>query len=294
MRNLCEAIMGKIVSSVTDAVGLTDSKAGERAAAASQAAAGTQAQYQQEALDYLKQQEALPTEIRNQALQQLQGLYMGDQPLYDQQQLIQQAQASPLYGAIMGGQQAGEEAILRQAGATGGLRSGDPQAALADYNTQLQNQALLESYNQQLGMQQQQLGGIQSLAQLPSGAGQIAGLTSGIGQTLAQGQTAAAQAQLAGSQQNVGNLLGLGQLGIGVAGLFSDIRLKENIEYQGRENGYPVYTWDWNETAKKLGMTGSGYGVIADELEKINPDAVGERDGYKTVNYEMIGVNYVL
>lgn len=294
--------MGKIVSGVTDFIGLTDSKAGERAAAASGQAAALQAQYQQDALEYLKQQEALPSAIREAALPQLAGAlgvpgYTGPDISVDQAQLVRQAQESPLYSALVGGQAAGEEAILRQAGATGGLRSGNVQAALADYSTQLQNQALLQSYDEQRGLReaeiQRQLGGLSGLAGLSSYAPQIAQGTAGIGQTLGQGITAGAQARATGSQQNISNLLGLGQLAIGGAMAFSDIRLKDNVTYQGVENGYPVYTWYWNEEAyEKHGLKGKGFGVIADDVESINPEAVVIDGEFKKVRYDVIGVNH--
>jgi hypothetical protein len=132
---------------------------------------------------------------------------------FGQQDLIQQARTSPLYGAMMGGREAGEEAIMRRAGATGGLRSGNVQEAMYDYNTQLQNQALLQSYNQQLQ-------GLQGLAGLPSYAPQIASGMAGVGQTLGAGITGAgtsrAQGQVASGQawqqglQGISNIIGSG------------------------------------------------------------------------------------
>lgn len=168
-------------------------------------AADVQAQSQMEALEYLKQTEAIPQQFREGALTQLGGLYGLEGGAGDQQALIDRARTSPLYQSIMGGQQAGEQAIMRQAGATGGLRSGNVQGAMYDYNTQLQNQALLESYNQQLS-------GLTGMAQLPSMAPQIASGMAGIGQTQAQGITASAQAQQASQQQGWGNVLGLAGL----------------------------------------------------------------------------------
>lgn len=308
--------MGGIITKVTDAVGLTDSKAGERAAKASTNAANIQAQYQREALDYLKQQEELPTEIREAALPALAasfGLpgYEGGIDL-SRESAVQAAQQSPLYQALLGGQAAGEESILRNAAATGGLRSGNIQSALADFSTNLQNQALLQSYDEQQRLNQQQLGGLQSLAGLSSYAPQIAQQTSAIGQTLGQGQVAAGQARATGAQQDIGNLLGAAQLGGslyssgalsalgsgissavgGIASFFSDKKLKKNIKLIGTENGYKKYSWDWNDKANDLGLAGNAYGVIADDIELTNPEAVGMRDGYKTVNYEMIGVSH--
>jgi hypothetical protein len=179
---------------------------------------------------------------------------------------------------------------------TGGFRSGNVQGNLYDYNTQLQNQALLQSYNEQLQ-------GLTGLAGLPSNANAIASMTAGIGQTLGQGQTAAgqaygqgtiaaAQAAQSGSQQGIGNLMGLGQLGIAAygAGMFSDRRLKNNLEKIGEVNGHNWYMWDWNIVANKMGLEGKSEGVLADELVKTNPECIGIKDGFMFVDYVKLGI----
>jgi hypothetical protein len=175
------------ISGLTEAYGA--SKAGEAAGEA----AGASLQAQREQLAYLQQINALPQQYREGALKRLAGVAGLEGGEGSQQQLIEQAQQSPLYGALMGGQQAGEEAIMRQASATGGLRSGNVQANLADYSTQLQNQALLQSY-------QQQLGGLQRLAGLPTGEQQIGQTMADIGQTQASGIQAQGQAFQQGLQ----------------------------------------------------------------------------------------------
>lgn len=174
------------------------------ASQAAEEAAKTQAAAQTQALNYLKQVNQLPLELRDQALKKLESVYLSQEGQAD---IIKQAQASPLYGAIMGGQKAGEEAILRNAAATGGLRSGNTQYNLADYNTQLQNNALLQAYGSTLG-------GIQSLAGLGTNENNIANMMAGIGATQAQGQAGAAQAQ----QQGISNLL---NMGLTTAGLYA-------------------------------------------------------------------------
>lgn len=255
--------------------------AAKKAGEASITASETQADYQREALEYLKETEALPQEFREGALKMLAGAYGLEGGEGSQQQLIDQARASPLYEAITGGRQAGEEAILRNQAMTGGLRSGGTQEALYDYNTQLENTALLEAYNQQM----QGLGG---LAQLPSLAPQIARGTSDIGQTLAMGQIGAAQSQAQGSQAGFGNLMGLGNLGLSAYQVFSDRRLKKDIHFIGERNGLKFHTWTWNHKAHELGLFGWDFGVIVDEVETDYPDVIGEKQGYKTVNFPLL------
>lgn len=70
----------------------------------------------------------------------------------------------------------------------------------------------------------------------------------------------------------------------------SDRRLKDNIEYYDTLKGINFYTWDWNDEAKKLGLDRyPSMGVIAQEIQKKNPDAVIENEhGYLMVNYGML------
>jgi len=67
---------------------------------------------------------------------------------------------------------------------------------------------------------------------------------------------------------------------------FSDERLKCDIEPLGQENGYNVYTFRYKGDDKKY------KGVIAQEVEKLKPEAVVEISGYKAVNYDMLGVKF--
>ena len=80
-----------------------------------------------------------------------------------------------------------------------------------------------------------------------------------------------------------------------VAYYSSDPRLKENkkqidnpLNILSQINGY---TFDWKESAKKIGehLVGKDYGVMADEIEAVMPELVNDRDnGYKGVKYEKI------
>jgi len=179
---------------------------GDDAADATRDAANTSVAAQQEALAYLKEREAIPQQFREGALTQLGGLAGITGGSGSQQTLIDKAKASPLYASIMSGKNEGESSILRNAAATGGLRSGNVKGAMYNYNTDLSTQALLESYNQELS-------NLKGLAGLSNNTDNIASTMAGIGNTQAQGITAAAQAQQQGNQNTVGSLLG-------IAGLF--------------------------------------------------------------------------
>jgi hypothetical protein len=103
---------------------------------------------------------------------------------------------------MIGNQAAGEEAILRGASATGGLRSGNVQENLARYSTDLRNQALLTSY-------QDQLQGLRGLAGIPGQTENIAGVMGNIGQTQAAGIVAQGQIQQQ-QLQGISDIVGTG------------------------------------------------------------------------------------
>lgn len=266
--------MGGIVNKVVKvgSLGLIDDVTGmEAAQEASMKAAGTAADAQTQALNYLKEREALPQEYREAALTQLGGLYgLGGE---DPTQTIQTLKQTPIYQAIVGGRGAGEEAIARVAGMTGGFRSGNIQDAFYDYNTQLENQALLQSMQ-----------GLQGMANLPSYAPQIAQGMAGIGQTRAMGIQGAGQAE----QATTGMLMS--GLANAAGAYFSDERLKTKVRKIGEQNGHNIYSWVWNKAAESLGLSGVGVGVLSKEVKEKNPDAIGEKYGYETVDYKKLGL----
>ncbi len=261
--------MGGIVDTVTDTVGGLLGGGGDDGADAARDAASIQAQYQKEALDYLKEREALPQQFREGALGQLGGLYglEGGTPGANRQ-----IRSNPIFQATLGDTGAQEEAIMRNQSATGALRTSGTEQMLADN----QRQRELQAY-------QNTMGGLTSMANLPSNAGQIAQQTAGIGQTLGQGQIGAAQSKAAGQQAGFGNLMGLGSLGLAAFSAFCDPRIKSNAKRIGSMGGYSIYQWDWNDEAKELGLEGKGVGPMADEIEKYEPERIEIRDGYKYV-----------
>jgi len=269
IKDTFNALTGKSAEKASNSAAATSSDAQIRGAEIAAASA-------RDGLNYLKEREQLPRQFSEGALNQLGGIFglQGGDPNADQN-----LQANPLFRATMGQIPQQEEAILRNQSATGALRSGGTDMMLADN----QRMNTLSAY-------QNAMGGLQGLAGLPSNANQIAAATAGIGQTLGQGVSGAgqtlAQGQIAGANSRQQALGGLVQAG---AQAFSDARLKDNIQPAGERFGHSWFTWDWNDTARALGLSGSSEGVIADLVKPTRPDLVGERDGYMTVNYDLMG-----
>lgn len=100
----------------------------------------------------------------------------------------------------------------------------------------------------------------------------------GAGQASYNGQM---QGYNANQAANAGFTNGL--FSLGAMALMSDRRLKRNIKRIGEyKNGVPKYSFEylWGDTA---------IGAMADEVEKVIPEAVGRMGKFKTVNYAMLG-----
>ena len=88
-----------------------------------------------------------------------------------------------------------------------------------------------------------------------------------------------AQQANARAQQQAGMWSGLGSIAGGLFSL-SDRRLKDDIKPIGKlDNGLTVYSYRFK------GTSAYQIGLMADEVEMVRPEAVGEYDGFKTVNY---------
>lgn len=128
------------------------------------------------------------------------------------------------------------------------------------------------------GANQRQLAG--QTAQAPVAALQQIGAALGILPN--NGGANSTNSSSGSSSQNgtFGNLLGL------AGGLFSDIRLKEDIIPIGEENGHAIYEFKYKGKPERY------IGVMAQEVQKTNPEAVIKIDGYLAVNYDTIGVQF--
>lgn len=201
-------ILTAVVAS-TAAAGVGSAISGSKASSAAKSAAATQAKSQGQAIDEQRRQfdsirellkpyiEAGRPDLTQPyvqagpgALQAMQGL-AGLRGAGEQQAAIQQIQQGAQFQELA---RQGEQGILQNAAATGGLRGGNVQAALSQFRPALLNQLIESQY------------------------GKLAGLTS-LGSTSAQnllgvGQASAAGTATAGQQsaQNIGNLMvGQGQ-----------------------------------------------------------------------------------
>lgn len=127
-----------------------------------------------------------------------------------QRTAIEQVQAQPRFGALT---RAGEEAILANAAATGGLRGGNTQNALARFRADLLSDELEREYARFGGLTAFGQGVSQNLAQMGQAAGAgtgAAAMQAGQGIAALQGAAGAARAGgTIGAASAYGNLLNL-------------------------------------------------------------------------------------
>lgn len=86
----------------------------------------------------------------------------------------------------------------------------------------------------------------------------------------------------------LGGLANLAGSGMMAYAMMSDRRAKEKVNLLGRlANGLGVYSFHYKPEFQSWGH-GEQIGVMADEVERIIPEAVIARNGYKLVNYGLI------
>ena len=183
----------------------------------------------------------------------------------------------------------GEEALLQRASATGGLRGGNIQAALAQFRPAMLREAIDQQYSR--------LGGMTSLGQQSAAGVGTAGMETGSaiarlqaerGAALAGGELGEAKAfsgilnlpaQVLGMQYGAGGKMGQP----GLSNVFSDRRLKKNIKQIGtRPDGLNVYEFDY------IWGGGRQTGLMAQEVQSVYPGAVSESGGYLMVDYSKV------
>lgn len=100
------------------------------------------------------------------------------------------------------------------------------------------------------------------------------------------GSAASGLSALGGMISQVGGAIS----GIPGFGWLSDIRLKKNVEFAGKHNGYNVYNWEWTDEALDMGAgSHPTTGVLAQEVAVTHPESVSaDQDGWLHVDYSKL------
>ena len=184
---------------------------------------------------------------------------------------------------LLGGQLGEQYKALGLLGGIGGQQQALEQARLQAQRGEFERELGYPAY--QLGLLGQAAGGISpavigqtQTAKKSVGFGDILGAAAGLGGAAFTG----------GAFNKGGAFAPDGMFG----GLFSsDQRLKTNIKKLGKQNGYNIYSWDWNETAKELNIDKKypyNVGVMAQEVKHIPGAVTEDANGYYLVNYGVL------
>jgi len=167
-----------------------------------------------------------------------------------------------------------QRALVRNSAATGGLGGGNVQTALQQQAAGFASQDFGNQFNRLAGLSGSGQAATGNLGQFgQASAGNIANLLGQQGQAQASG--------ILGQQQANAGLAGnLITTGLGIAGLFSDKRLKKDIKKIGSMGKLDLFSWVWRNTGEK------DTGFIAQQVQKIFPEYVVENNGFLMVDYE--------
>lgn len=216
-----------------------------------------------------------------------QGIVQGTKAYDNAMRTFNQGQNDLLTNSQLAGQQIGNN-LFNQGIAGGNFQN---QAQQQQYNQALTNYNLpLNTLNALRSGAQVQNPTFQNVPQQATTSGaDILGATSAAGNYNLGTYNAQQAAQ---SGMNSG-LLGLGGSlgGAAIMGsMMSDIRTKDHIKAIGYlPNGLPVYEYEYKPEWKEEVGHGKFVGVMAHEVEAVQPEAVITRpDGYKMVNYGVL------
>jgi hypothetical protein len=296
-----DPITGVVVAGSQLIGGAIQSRSAGRAADAQSEAAQRGIEEQRRQFDAVRELLKPYVDVGLPALEQQQALIGLGGP-EAQRQAISALESSELFQARA---RQGEEAILQNASATGGLRGGNIQAALGQFRPAMLQAEIDRQYGRLAGLTtlgQQSAAGV-GTAGIQTGA-RISGLEGDIGSAQAGGELASGRAlsgvfnlpaQFLGLQYGMkggtpgfSNLFGGGGGGgamdIPMEGsAFSDRRLKTNIHrISTRPDGLGVYEFEY------IWGGGKHIGLMAQEVLGIYPDAVGSVGGYYTVDYSRV------
>lgn len=192
MSGIATAIIGGAVVG-----GVAQNMAADKAAEATGEATDKSIEFQERALETLREDLAPYTQLGVDVIPEIRALVgIGDEEAAAS--AIERIEAGPEFQERV---RLGEEAILQSAAATGGLRGGDVQRSLAQFRPQV----LSDMMNQRFS----QLGGLAQLGQASAAGAGATGVQVGqnIGQQLIQQGRLAGQAKLAGGQA-IGDIAG--------------------------------------------------------------------------------------
>ena len=274
-------------------------------------AAGAQVAAGERALEFGAEQVAPFRDLGIEGAELLSPFLAGEQPSFggfqtDPSRVIN----NPLFQALASDQEQrliGQQAALGLGG-SGGTRS-DLNRNLLLLGNQFQQQDIgnqQQEFQNRLSLNQNRFNQLFDVSRLGANAATQQATS---GQGIIQGIGNAQSAGIIGKQNAISGLLGqaggavsggvlggaellgsgIGAGGGALLGLFSDVRLKDNIEFVETVHGVNMYQWDWTEGALSIVGDQPEYGPMAQELRETHPHLVKEHEsGYLMITTETV------
>lgn len=260
--------MGGFLGSLT---GANQGKAAQAAAAAQEARAREGMAYRKEQSGIARQDFEPYAETGRQTLGGLQDL------VNDPNAQLNYVQNNPFFEAMRN--QASSTLMANQA-AKGKLGSGQTAEALQNSLLSLGTDLVNQSIAQRQGLANMGFNASSNQAGISERLGSnVASDLQGIGNVQAAGVMGKANARAAGAQNLLNTAVKIG----GVAAC--DIRLKKDIVKVGNlDSGLPLYSFRYKNDPKEQIYIN----VMAQDVEKVKPEAIHEFNGFKYVNLEKI------
>lgn len=257
-----------IEETFNDVGDMIDGFTGETAAEASMDAAGLQFQSAQNALAYSKERDALARADLQPYAQAGNALLPFYTSFLNPANQGKWLETNPMFQAALNRNETGLKNTLGFSGKRGDLSNAITQNYMSTGNQLVQQQ--LDNMFRGVNLGQASAAGQAMGAQDSARIGSE--LITGGANALGAGVVGAANAQ----QQGMNNMVNAGMLMYAM----SDRRLKKHITRIGSYGPYNAYAWQYRGGDDTIHI-----GVMADEVEKINPGAVTTIDGFKAVNY---------
>jgi hypothetical protein len=269
--------------------GFLDSLTGSNQAKAAKNAAKQQERMAREGIGYRKEQSAIArqdfepyAETGRQALGGLQDL------VNDPNTQLNYVQNNPFFEAM---RNQASSTLLQNQAARGKLGSGQTAEALQNSLLSLGTNLVNQSIAQRQGLANMGFNASANQAGISERLGaNVASDLQGIGNVQAAGTIGAANARAAGTQNLLNTGLKIGSMfapskGKGGSIAACDIRLKKDIVKVGKlDSGLPLYSFRYKNDPKEQIYIN----VMAQDVEKLKPEAIHEFEGFKYVNLEKI------
>ncbi|HCC80373.1 MAG TPA: hypothetical protein DEQ25_03335, partial [Methylophaga sp.] len=194
-------------------------------------------------------------------------------------EMLAQIFSSDIFGSLVDERQRGVQGQLAAGGLT---RSGTAMTEAARVPTDIGMMLEQLLSGRQTNLMNTGLSAATGLGQLgQNNSANIGNMLSASGNAISSGIITDAQADAQGKQNMLNTAATIGSMF-----MYSDPRLKENVEEVGQAKNLKIYQWDWKPETKGTLVEGCAtIGFMADEVKEKYPQHIHEFGGFMVVDY---------